>query len=414
MAKKKRSKRTRAQKKESRIAKAKNWLPTYEGTKVVRAYRKKFSVNVECAVRELQEIGYEFEPGYVENLLKAEAARIEQLRKKKAEKQEAEEYNEFQDDNFFYIAGYTSGGAPYGVQWWEVALEPWEELDYADISAPTKNIPAVPVLYSELDEEQKNEVFSRMVEMIDDFIWAAEYIPDNDDIDDILKELCGEMDDMYEILLTPDDSIRTAFNEIIEQIIAECREDGIELPTFLDTLTVTETDRLKIRQFYHNDIDNVFNMMKNPESMRDFENVFTKKKEARKWVNSQLTRYHKDGYGYFAVTLKDTAKIIGQAGFIQVETDGEKSTELVYIFDAEAFERGYAYEAAQACVDLAFNRYNIERLHCKICRENQDSIDTAERIGMSVESIFIKHHDDKETEYIIYVKNSEKTKCTKE
>ena len=34
-----------------------------------------------------------------------------------------------QDDRFFYIAGYTSGGVPYGVTWEEMGLEPWEELE---------------------------------------------------------------------------------------------------------------------------------------------------------------------------------------------------------------------------------------------------------------------------------------------
>ena len=34
-----------------------------------------------------------------------------------------------QDGRFFYIAGYTSGGAPYGVTWEEMGLEPWEELE---------------------------------------------------------------------------------------------------------------------------------------------------------------------------------------------------------------------------------------------------------------------------------------------
>ncbi|RGY80328.1 hypothetical protein DXA18_09840 [Dorea sp. AM58-8] len=32
-----------------------------------------------------------------------------------------------QDDRFFFIAGYTSGGAPYGVTWEEMGLKPWEE-----------------------------------------------------------------------------------------------------------------------------------------------------------------------------------------------------------------------------------------------------------------------------------------------
>ncbi|HBG22937.1 MAG TPA: hypothetical protein DDW83_06750 [Peptococcaceae bacterium] len=34
-----------------------------------------------------------------------------------------------QDDNFFFIAGYTSGGAPYGVTWAEMGLEHWESLE---------------------------------------------------------------------------------------------------------------------------------------------------------------------------------------------------------------------------------------------------------------------------------------------
>lgn len=33
-----------------------------------------------------------------------------------------------QDDRFFFIVGRTSGGAPYGVTWEEMGLEPWEEL----------------------------------------------------------------------------------------------------------------------------------------------------------------------------------------------------------------------------------------------------------------------------------------------
>ena len=34
-----------------------------------------------------------------------------------------------QDDRFFCIAGYTSGGAPYGVTWEEKDLKPWEDLE---------------------------------------------------------------------------------------------------------------------------------------------------------------------------------------------------------------------------------------------------------------------------------------------
>ncbi|MCL2153087.1 MAG: hypothetical protein FWH57_09050 [Oscillospiraceae bacterium] len=124
--KKKQNKSGQTPKKESRIASARHWLPTYEGTKVVRGYRKKYHVDVACAVRELQEIGYEFKPGYVENLLKSEAGRIAHLHRKKQDKQNKEEYNDEQDDMFYHIAGYTTGGFPFGVTWEEMGLKPWE------------------------------------------------------------------------------------------------------------------------------------------------------------------------------------------------------------------------------------------------------------------------------------------------
>ena len=34
-----------------------------------------------------------------------------------------------QDDRFFFISGYTSGDAPYGVTWEGMGLKPWEDLE---------------------------------------------------------------------------------------------------------------------------------------------------------------------------------------------------------------------------------------------------------------------------------------------
>ena len=47
---------------------------------------------------------------------------------RKKKKREPAATESWQDDRFFFIAGYTSGGAPYGVTWEEMGLEPWEEL----------------------------------------------------------------------------------------------------------------------------------------------------------------------------------------------------------------------------------------------------------------------------------------------
>lgn len=36
-------------------------------------------------------------------------------------------FHEEQDATFYYIAGYTSGAAPYGVTWEEMGMSPYTE-----------------------------------------------------------------------------------------------------------------------------------------------------------------------------------------------------------------------------------------------------------------------------------------------
>lgn len=70
-----------------------------------------------------------------EKLAIKRAARKRRKQRKVELERQVQEVPE-QDDNFFFIAGYTSGGAPYGVTWAEMGLEPWESLenDIYDVS----------------------------------------------------------------------------------------------------------------------------------------------------------------------------------------------------------------------------------------------------------------------------------------
>ena len=130
MAKKNKKKQPIVPKKNERLKQARIWLNSYKGENVVKAYRAKFRVDVTCAIRELQGLGHKFEDGYAERALEAEQRRIEQRQIDKAKKEangNEDYYNDFQDDRFFFIAGHTSGGAPYGVTWEEMGLEPFDE-----------------------------------------------------------------------------------------------------------------------------------------------------------------------------------------------------------------------------------------------------------------------------------------------
>ena len=122
--------------KKIRLQKARKWIHTYNGQRkhLARGYRKQFHVDILCAIRELQEIGVEFDPVYVEAVKKSENSRIQMKHKKEAlnKQKELEWFYEDSDETFGFIAGYTSGGAPYGITWDEMEYTPEPDRDTGD------------------------------------------------------------------------------------------------------------------------------------------------------------------------------------------------------------------------------------------------------------------------------------------
>jgi hypothetical protein len=65
---------------------AKQWIPAYSGTKIVKGYKKKFAVDTLTALRELQELGVQFKPEYISAVEAGEKNRLLQLQEKKQER----------------------------------------------------------------------------------------------------------------------------------------------------------------------------------------------------------------------------------------------------------------------------------------------------------------------------------------
>lgn len=129
MAKKKSTNRKTTHPKEVRLKKARQWVLTYNGTPkhMARNYRKRFHVDITTAISDLKAIGVEFTQEYLDAVKASEAERIRQKHLK--EQQEQPVFNKFQDDRFAFIAGYTDGGAPYGITWEELGLEPYASYE---------------------------------------------------------------------------------------------------------------------------------------------------------------------------------------------------------------------------------------------------------------------------------------------
>ena len=92
------------------------WLAKYCGKNPIRSYRNWYGVSEVCAILELRIIGLQIDDKRLEQAKNNEVNKSKNRAAIKERKKEVQ----YSDDNFSFIAGYTSGGAPYGVTWEEM------------------------------------------------------------------------------------------------------------------------------------------------------------------------------------------------------------------------------------------------------------------------------------------------------
>lgn len=124
----KKQKPTKEQRRQARLQKGKQWLFTYNGSPkhMNKHYREKFHVDAMTAAKDLQALGVNYTQEQLDQIKRSEEQRLERRRREKEKKEQnrlAELYDDC-DDRFAFIAGYTGGGAAYGLQWEDVGIDP--------------------------------------------------------------------------------------------------------------------------------------------------------------------------------------------------------------------------------------------------------------------------------------------------
>lgn len=164
---------------------------------------------------------------------------------------------------------------------------------------------------------------------------------------------------------------------------------------------IQETERLVIRKLANDDFDTLLTIMGKPEVMYAWEHGFNKD-DVRAWIERQLMRYAKDGVGYFAVELKESGLLVGQAGLMKTIMNGNEVVEIGYIFDNTYWHNGYATEAAESLIAYAFDGLELPAVYCSIRPENKASIRVAKRLGMESCGNHTVVYRGKEMPHIIY------------
>lgn len=262
-------------------------------------------------------------------------------------------------------------------------------------------LPIEPIPFAELERDMRYEIEELLEANINEFMIHKDYIPEGKELQKINDWVFKETNETFFTQVIPDDTYNSLVDKTIHRLVKEWEEDGFEIKTYAESLVVMETERLLIRKLTRKDVNHLLAFMGKPEVMYAWEHGFTPK-DVRKWINRQLSRYRKDGIGYYAVILKESGRLIGQAGLMKSNFNGEDVVEIGYILDNGYWHHGYAIEAARACMEYAFEALGLKSVCCSIRPENEASIRVAEKLGMSRCGSHTVLYNEKEMPHLIY------------
>lgn len=134
-----------------------------------------------------------------------------------------------------------------------------------------------------------------------------------------------------------------------------------------------------MRAYSHADEVELFDVFADPYA-RTFYPEMAAPAKVRAWIEWSLRNYEEFGFGLWAMEIKADGHLIGDCGLTYQEVEGRMELEIGYHVIERERGKGYATEAARACLDFGFTHTTCESI-CSIVRpSNTASCTVAARI----------------------------------
>ena len=167
----------------------------------------------------------------------------------------------------------------------------------------------------------------------------------------------------------------------------------------MDQGVILETARLRLRELTARDADALQAVLGDPIAMQYYPSAFDRP-AIEAWIGKNISRYLRDGHSLWAMLLKDTGELIGDCGCAVQEVEGRNEVEIGYHVRRDLWGKGYATEAARACMEYAFAKLGAQRVISMIRPENMPSRRVAEKNGLvCAKIVFWRGYD-----HCVYVK----------
>ena len=144
---------------------------------------------------------------------------------------------------------------------------------------------------------------------------------------------------------------------------------------------ITETKRLIIREMNLDDFESLKKVLSDPINMQYYPKPYDDNGVLR-WINWCMNSYKENGFGLWAVVLKETGEMIGDCGISIQNIDNELKPEIGYHLRLDYHKMGLGHEMTKAIKDYFFLRFNYDEVYSYMNINNIPSEKTAIKNGM--------------------------------
>ena len=112
-------------------------------------------------------------------------------------------------------------------------------------------------------------------------------------------------------------------------------------------MKILETERLFLREMNMDDFDALYAVLADRDIMQHYPYTFDEDR-VRDWIKRNMQRYKDNGFGLWAVCLKETEEMIGDCGLTLQNIEGEMLPEIGYHIRKDCQHQCFGKEAAGA------------------------------------------------------------------
>lgn len=143
-----------------------------------------------------------------------------------------------------------------------------------------------------------------------------------------------------------------------------------------------ESPRLLFREFTSEDATLIYELNSDPEVLKYLHELPTINIERALQIITEriIPQYREQGYGRWAVYLKEEERFIGWCG-LKFRSELNE-TDMGYRFLRPYWGKGYAYEAAKACLERGFSHHQLPTITARAHVDNLASLRIIEKCGM--------------------------------